>query len=269
MKTCRVALLLATVLSLPIHADQSSGGPLSEYFLSAGFHGKLFGVQGLNLVLDVAAGPGNEYPIAVMGTVRTMGHEFGEAGREYTLAGIPSGASYPNTVANSQFYDGTTDGIYNYAWDLVRGAVYRFGLDWSSPTVLFTLGRADGSRLGITYDETNQSLWISGFTGSVGTTVSDYAMDGTLISSFTVAHDRITALAMDHSDHTLWMGFQDYGPNYSQYGKTGALLGSVSYPSLNSYSTGIVGGEFQLPEPGTPLLMIAGLAALAGGRDRR
>ena len=68
--------------------------------------------------------------------------------------------SNPTPTGSYQFYDGTSDGTNNYAVSFSSGAVYRMGLDWSSPTQIFSTGDGSGQNAGITYDGSNNSLWL-------------------------------------------------------------------------------------------------------------
>ena len=102
-------------------------------------------------------------------------------------------------------------------------------LDWSNPVVLFdTLGGAGGD-LGITYDSANNSIWVSGFNNS---TVTDFALNGTVLSSFTGPAPELTSLAYDPSDGTLWMGSQTAEGTFWQFSTTGTQLQSQFYAAL-------------------------------------
>jgi PEP-CTERM motif len=143
------------------------------------------------------------------------------------------------------------------------------GADWTAPTTLFNLGVT--SLLGITYDQTNNSLWISSF-GSTST-VSDYSLSGTLLSKFNVSPTDLSCLALDPADNTLWMGSQSNEGTFYQYSKGGQLLSTVTYAALANQNT--LGGEFNLtpttvPEPSSLALCgLAGIVGLAITRVRR
>lgn len=105
-----------------------------------------------------AAVASRSYPIAVSGDIRTTGYASGETGALYNLSGVYQGTNYSLPSTPDTFSDGTTDGTYNYAVSWYNGDVYRFSRTWTNPTRLFTAGKAEG---GITYDSSNNSLWLS------------------------------------------------------------------------------------------------------------
>src|SRR5262245_24052378 len=76
-------------------------------------------------------GSGNESPVAVGSTVRTMGYSSGLGGAEYTLGGTFTGNTYTNSTGYSQTYDGTTDGSRNYTVDYSTGDVLAGNTDWT------------------------------------------------------------------------------------------------------------------------------------------
>ena len=145
-----------------------------------------------------------EYAIAVSATVRVLGSSYlgvTSMGSEYSLLGVPTGVNYSYPlIANAAFWDGGTDGVFNYSVDYHNGGVYRFNADWTNPQLLFA---TPPDYLGITFDASTNTLWISAFhTGSV----EHRMLNGSLISFFTVPFTSISCLALDPADHTLWMG---------------------------------------------------------------
>ena len=94
-------------------------------------------------------------------------------------------------------------------------------------------------------------------------------MDGTLLSSFTLPHDKNVALALDPADGTLWLHDRNTLNSsalvFEQYSKAGVLLSYQSYLSLSEEN--ILGGEFLVPEPATICLL--GLGGLLFRRSKR
>jgi len=124
---------------------------------------------------------------------RTYGSYGGSAtAGQYTLSGTPMGTSWSGTpppageTANL-FYDGTSDGTYNYTVEYSNYPpetenVIATDLNWQSPVTLFSIpGVTSAAYLGITYDPNNNSLWVSGWQTDV---IADYSLTGTLLSSF-------------------------------------------------------------------------------------
>ena len=200
MKNTQTAGLATLVTVLFLAAGSLTAGPVGTmYAIAAGGRQTGYIIQGSTatsfaLTNDQAA-------VAVLSTVRTLGAPFtGGAGREYSLAGTASGTTFANPGSGTYgFYDGTTDGTYNYGANYFDNAVYRMGLDWSNPTAIFTADAA-GQHTGITYDAQTNSLWMVNL-GSLR--ITNYSMTGTTLSSFVPTH-QLVALAFDGADGTLW-----------------------------------------------------------------
>lgn len=239
-------------------------GILSELYLTAGDQGNIWVVQGTGVNRSWVMATGNrEYPIAVADEVRTLGGMDIEMGAEYTLAGVDTGTRYNFPAGISSAWDGTTDLSSNYFMDFGTGTVYQTGLDWSSPTPLFTVG--GGSYLGITYDFSDDTLWVSGWSQGI---VEHRTLGGALLGSFATPFNSISCLALDDASGTLWMGTQTQQGTFFQYSKAGASMGSVFIEDLVTQNT--LGGEFRavVPEPATLFVVGAGLLALACRRRR-
>ncbi|MDQ6911411.1 MAG: PEP-CTERM sorting domain-containing protein [Verrucomicrobiota bacterium] len=279
----RLAILVAAAAVLVTGKSQAAG-PTSELFLTVDpttTSARVIGIQGTSALFNVPQSPTaqGQSPIAVNSTVRTLGFGNGNSyvGAEYTLAGVPTGSTYafPAALGSQEVDDGTTNGSFNYAWSVSSGTAYQLNLDWTNPVSLFTLGNASGARLGITYDASNNSLWIAGFDGTIGTLISDYSLTGTLLSSFNIGHGFSGALALDPADGTLWLSnlisggtltLEQYTRSASgSFGATQTMLSSQSYTGI---SDGAFGGEFRytgtvVPEPSTVFLGVIGVLALA------
>jgi hypothetical protein len=183
---------------------------------------------------------------------------------------VYTGVDYPYPAPLRTFNDGTTDGLTNnYLVDYVTGGVYATNLDWSGLLLLFPTGLINGAVLGITYDASNNSLWVSGFDND---DVINHSMAGLVLSSFSTGFNAITSLALDPADGTLWMGTQNNFGTFSQFSKAGVLLDTVTYANMAGQNT--LGGEFNIepaaaPEPTTPALISVVVAGWLFRRRRR
>ncbi len=246
----------------------AGAGPNSPLYLTYTFDAnggqRIVVVQGNSLTSFAEAyGPPDEVPIAVWGDVRTAGAFPGWLGGQYSLAGTPTGTTYPLTSIPSSAYDSTSDGSHNYLVDYTYGGVYQTARDFSNPVLLFS--STGYYNLGITYDAVNKSLWISGWGN---TTVTDYSLSGSVISSFDTGHYYNGALAMDPATHTLWLVDDENTMSLEQYSTAGVLLGSGPYVGYS------LGGEFNLgatptPEPGTLMMFGSGILGFAGVLRRK
>ena len=284
------AALIVAAATMLITGNSYAAGPTSELFLTVDpttTSASVVGIQGTNVLFNVPQSPTaqGQSPIAVNSTVRTLGFGAGNSyvGAEYTLAGVPTGSTYafPAALGSQEVDDGTTNGSFNYTWSVTSGIAYQLNLDWTNPVSLFTLGNASGTRLGITYDASNNSLWIAGFDGTIGTLISDYSLTGTLLSSFNIGHSFSGALALDPADGTLWLSHLNSGGTLTleqyarsasgSFGVTQTMLSSQTYTGI---SDGAFGGEFQytgtvVPEPSTWTMLVGGGLLVAFSSTRR
>jgi len=254
-------------------------GPTSVYYLSDS--NTMYKVQGLNLLSQwaVSGTPGFDLPMAVSTEIHSTGRSQGTAGARYDLNGTYLGTTYTNpgyAGGGMDVWDGTTDTAHNYTVSTLcnlcgsDSSLIQTDLDWSNSVVLFNIGAGYDS-LGVTYDPTNNSLWVSKWNG--GTTITDYTLSGTVITQFDAGFAQIGALAYDAADDTLWA--TNFGSNaLFQFNKSGTLLQSGTIAGLNSttlWSGEMVQSAAQtgVPEPETLPLFGLGMGALALVRRRR
>jgi hypothetical protein len=261
----RTSIWMGALTLLLAATGKAQAGPISALYLGSG--SQIHVVQGSSIVNSWAAPGNNEHAIAVDSTVRTVGYFQGAVGREYTLTGTTTGTTYTNPLPNSGIYDGTTDGTFNYAVNYNDGVVYRFNSDWTTAVALFDAG-TNTNFVGITYDSTNNSLWISGWGDTM---VHNYTMDGTLLSSFSTGHITNGALALDSADGTLWLrNFQTTG-QFEQYSKTGTLLSTQDFALANTFGGefAFTGGAQAVPEPASLTMLGIGAFGTIGFAWRR
>ena len=230
-------------------------GPLNEYYVTDWCNGGISVIQGNEIIKHWNTNASNDIAIVVDDTIRTYGHRVGDYGAQYSLDGTYLGTTYTNNIAN-RFLDATTDGEYIYAWNYDTHTAYRFDLDWTNPQTMFTLSTR---MLGITYDPTDNTLWLGAWGSSI---IEQYSLTGQKLSSFSVVDSYAGALALDHGDGTLWY-CASADNTFRQYSKTGELLETVVLPTAGSN----YGGEFSFTEAYIPeinnLFLIA-LGLLSG-----
>lgn len=227
----------AVVLALALTA--TGRAQTSELFLMAGDQSTFHVIQGGVRLRSWSVAPGSaqyQYPIAVTNVIRTTGANVNEIGAQYDLNGNDLTLRFPHPPGTARCWDGTTDGVNNYAIDGV-GAIFRFQSDWTNPVQLFSVSSFGG----IAYDGTTNSLWVSLWTGN---TITNYTMTGTVISSFNAGHQRNMALALDPADGTLWLHDRNATGTYEQWSRTGTLLSRIAVPGMTGQNC--LGGEFAL-----------------------
>lgn len=267
MKYCRhlCLLLLGSTTGLA-----QTVVPTSTLYLTNGDLKRLTIITGNSFTQPTQGQTGyREYPIAVLGsTIITTGPNSGDQpGGVYDLSGAYLHASGTWTLGISvNFWDGTSDGLHNYAYNFGGGGVYQFGPDWSGGSLLFAFGGAN-QYLGITHDSTDDTFWVSGWSTN---NVVHLSRTGATLGSFSASFfsGSLTVLALDPADGTLWMGSQSNKGIFAQYTKSGTLLGTHNY----GFTDNTLGGEFAfaaIPEPGVAALLVTGLAGLCLTRRRR
>jgi hypothetical protein len=264
-------------------AAASQVGPIGTYYLTD-YSNRINGastldaIQGNSIVLNPSISQYQEGAIAVFpaqNVLRTFGAFNGDVGGEYgpvpSLTVSPTGPTYTNNDGVHSWNDSTTNGSVNFLvdQDVPYGGVYTVSTTFGgTPQLLFATG--DDEDEGITYDATNNSLWIQDLATGV---ITDYSLTGTVLTSFATiggvnnTGDLATALAMD-VDHTLW--FDNYGTGtIDHYSTTGTYLGSATYAGLG-YALGGEIGAAATPEPASLTLFGLGAAGigLAGIRRR-
>jgi hypothetical protein len=244
-----------TVAACLLVSSVAVAGPNRRLYATAPGLDKIYVFGGNHIISSWAKLHPGESPIAVMDTVRTSNQGYqdpeggGPGGAEYTLSGTPTGATYPGYW---EFYDGTTDGTYNYSVNY-NGNVYRFDRNWQNPEWIF--GSSWGVyTTGITYDPLNNSLWISHYGGNE---IENRSLTGAFLSSFNTSpppspwgYFSPTFLAMDYADGTLWTASR-FGNLLYQYDRNGNLLSTQKFtdPATGKpfFGGSLFGGEFKFP----------------------
>jgi hypothetical protein len=184
----------------------------------------------------------NQYPLAIVSTIRIYATYDSNTGAEYDLDGNPTGVTYPFVGGAGQFLDGTTDGqSRNWACSFNDAGIWQFTRDWASPTLAFSVPSLPE---GITYDPTSDHLWVarSQQAGASQNLIEEYTTAGQLVSSFVYDINRLGGLAWEPSSGTLW-GFDNGLNTVVQYSEAGELLQSIQVQGLASNNWG---GEFSM-----------------------
>jgi len=235
----RLAMFVVAPIGL---AASAATAQVSDYFVFSGDQSTFSVIQNGQLIRSWGVAPNTaqyQYPLAINETIRTMGANLGDVGAEYDIAGTDLGTRYTHPAPQSRCWDGTTDGTSNFAIDSA-GTVARYDADWTNPVVLFDAGGLGA----VTYDPTNDSLWVSQF-GT--TTIVEYDMRGTALRSFDTGHDKNMALALDHADGTLWIHDRNARGTYEQWTKDGTRLTRRAIAGMEGQNA--LAGEFQFALP--------------------
>jgi hypothetical protein len=263
------------IVGVVVLTASANAGPIGTYYLTdfrnSSKQSSLDAIRGDVYSRNTSDFQSEEGPIAVFSpynnsaSIRTTGYELGKHGGDYSETGkltvTSTGTTRTNGFANGVF-DGTTDGTANYTVNFFSGAVIATDPNWSgTPVTLFHTGAAFD--LGITYDFTNNSLWVQNFFTGL---ITNYTLQGIVIKTFaTDSAFQRTALALDE-DHTLW--FADYGTGtIVHYSTDGVYLGSETYGGLEF----AFGGEIaNVPEPSTGFIQccLTGLLGLILARRK-
>jgi hypothetical protein len=246
-------------------------GPSSPYYLTdGGTPGPVLQVvQGGAIVDSWSINPYTS-ALAVTDTVKVYTNRPSSSihgdGMEYTLAGTPTGVTYPwqpwpdeDLFESGTLLDGGTDGVaYNYAAEFEEyQRIWRYDLDWKTPVPLFS---TPVNTIGITYDRSAGTLWISQDEGKI----QQVTTTGDVLSEFDPGFGRWTALAWEPATDTLW-AHSLLTDILRQWSKDGTLLQEVTVPGLSQ--NGITGGEFSMvPEPSSLVLSIFVLVGLRCSR---
>jgi hypothetical protein len=162
------------------------------------------------------------------------------------------------------FYDGTTDGLFNYAArqdstllepigsrQLAQPALYRFNRDWSNPQLLFRL-EPDGVYLGVAYSGQSRSFWLTRKIRGRAV-VERWSRQGEhLATPIDLPTAVFKGIAIDPADATVWIRREQYAAgmmrleNFDQSGRPLASLDlPLPHPMLD-YASG--GAEFAWPQ---------------------
>ncbi len=264
-------LLLSFVAISFVGISVNASAQVSALYLTEFSTTRSFIVQGGAVIGTFNRANANDNAMAITNTIKTYSRNTSSSGNQYDLSGNFIG-TYGNTNPGfSDPYDGATDGTTNWSvahndFTAPQFAVIQANSDWTGG---FRAWAPVDRSSGITYDATDNSLWIAkNVGGSDG--IMHYTTSGTLLGGFSFAFlsGAGYGLAHDSADNTLWLtgGFGTAG-TLRQYSKTGSLLNTLTVAGLAG--TNIMGAEFSaVPEPASMAALGLGVAALLRRRRR-
>jgi len=293
----KVTVLLLLAASGTLSAA-SFTGPISPYYLAAG--NTIYVVQGDHVAYQIpkAYGGGiwesviavSDYDLGGISSeeIRTRAGDLrfdtdlgaGSYLRVQTPGGavvLPTGGYFTPWSGSGRVYDGTTDGQVNYFVDHgasqsgAEAGVYVADYYWQDPRPLF-VGLSPGLS-GIAYDPYDNSLWLSWRPGGI----AKYSLTGDYLAGFPTNIGAVTALGLDPKDHTLWMFasyFEPWLPHdlLAQYSLSPGSFGQLLQMGLPAglpeccYDAGEFAIPGPIPEPGTVILAMTGIAGLIAAR---
>ncbi len=242
-----LAAMLASAAGLAVlgGGGASALAQTSELYLTNWDNGATFVVQNGAVVRQFNRSSNTDGPgLVVQSTIKCIGQDGLQSGREYDLNGAPLSGTYLNPRYTS-LYDGATNGTNN--WSVAHNdfgtnfAVVQGDADWQNLQVLFVPNRRSS---GITYDANTNTLWISNNVGG-SDRVQQYDLSGNVLFEFNVSLQSGGGygIAWDPADDTLWLtGAFGTAGRIFQYSKTGTPLADRTIPGLAS---NILGAEFQ------------------------
>jgi hypothetical protein len=218
----------------------------SELYLTTYGDTQAYVVQEGEVIRTFSRAAPNDGPaLVVQDTIKMFGQANGGVGRQYALDGTPLAGQYPN-LGFTDCYDGATDGTRN--WTISHNdfgnnfAVLIGDGDWAEMDGSFVPERRSS---GITYDPSDDTLWISNNVGG-SDRVQHYSITGQLLGEFAVPLQSGGGygIALDYADDTLWItgAFGTAGHLY-QYSKAGQLLADVTPSGLVG---NVLGAEFAM-----------------------
>ena len=181
--------------------------------------------------------------LVVQNTIKMYGQTGNSVGHEYSLTGTQLAGQYIN-AGFVDCFDGATDGSRNWTIshnDFSNNFACLVGDgSWGGVHIAFVPTRRSS---GVTYDSTDDTLWISNNVGGCDR-IQHYTTGGTLLAEFPIAtvNGGGYGIALDPADDTLWMpgAYATQGQLF-QYDKFGALLQTLAIAGMN---TNVLGAEF-------------------------